>query len=78
MEIFRKIYRILEPVVRKIQQGIAFVLLGLLYIFGFGFAWLLSWAFKREMVRRDLSGRKSYWEEARGYGPDPEKSLRQS
>ncbi len=74
-EVYKKI---IEPIVRRIQKVIAIILLTVLYFVGLGITWMFAWIFNRKMVKRDISTKDTYWEEAVGYEPDMENSFRQS
>ena len=79
IETFKRIYsKVIEPVVRVVQKVMITILLTILYFVGFGIAWALAWVFNRKIVKRDISTKDTYWEEADGYEPDMENSLRQS
>jgi len=68
----------LRAIVRAIQKGLAVVLLFILYIFGFGAAFILSFLFGFNRSRKRPNSGDSFWAEAAGYDESPDELTRQS
>jgi len=76
--VLRKIQAATRMLVSAVQKVVLTVTLFLVYVFGFALTIPLVLIFDRPLARRKPADLPTYWEDARGYEPDYEKSLRQS
>ena len=73
-----KLRKIFGVVVRRVQKVVMWVLLVMLYVFGFGATAAFALVFDRRVYRKDRPGQESYWVDAEEYVPDLDKSRHQS
>ena len=69
---------ILGVIIRSIQKILMSILLTILYIFGFGITLMFLLIFNRKFLRRKSLKEDTWWENAVGYGMDPQSIVRQS
>lgn len=68
----------LRWLIGKVQRGVIFILLLLLYVFVFGITLVFAALFDRRVFHRDRPGQQTYWKEVQECGPDLEKAGHQS
>ena len=74
-----KLKQIHQLIVRGVQKTLGIVLLGGLYIFGFGIAFVLAGIFYRSLFVKKWERDDSFWITAsHGYEPDGQEAQRQS
>lgn len=75
----KKLRRALEIFIMAVQKIVITLLLGLLYIIGFGLTAFFALIFNRKILRdAKPKGSDSYWEDAEHYEEDLEQCTRQS
>ena len=73
-----KLRTLLRAVIQKVQSGLMFVLLLVLYLVGFGITYLFAALFSRRLLKPALPTERSFWANAEGYRPDKDDALRQT
>ena len=68
----------LRWLIGKVQRGVIFVLLLLVYLFVFGITLVFAALLDRRVFYRDRRGQETFWKEAQDYGPDLDKARHQS
>jgi hypothetical protein len=76
--LFRRLRALTLVVIRVVQRVVMAVSLFFVYFLGIGASRLLAMVFQPRLTRWDPPDQDSYWIEAEGYDPDPERSLHQT
>lgn len=75
--IFEKQKKLLLPIIERTQKIIVTIFLFLLYLFGFGLTAIVMLFFSRKLLGFTKKNKNTFWEDAKNYDSDINRSLKQ-